>query len=426
MTIPESQIDQILADESFHIEFHGYLSNHAKHVAIALDGLGAARKDIFAYVDDYAKTTYGFGLEASKPPSMIATEGNWRELLGKHEEFDALRRFFRAQMAACGLEETLQFYVPELLSGCVGALLHGTIHLGWALDAGHEDMVVEGLVYLAYSFVSCHPTHPVRDQGSSNKDQTPLASLQRVATAWSDNSRELESWVHETLQSAELSVAAGFQPVLEHTGAQLNIARVLARGHPLIESRPAWTQGEVTERTWKDLYYAISVLYMSNPGDFVLLHLITSLHAVEQIARHLPPEGQREAIGCYWKALLGILLALRAVPSSSRLAAIHSRYAGVVDPVDDESVRSDWSIITKRALRDREEHNPKLVYVARKLWTRFGGLAVHREAARHFTTTPVLSPDAAFSASSNPRSRTGDIGTDLALPWAEMGDDHAS
>ena len=399
MRTHSTQVDRMLGDESFHIEFHGYLSNHAKHAAIALHGLGATDADISAYLEDYAKTTYGFGLEPYKRSETVLTEANWRKLLGKHEDFDALRRFFQEQVRNLGLEETLKLYVPELLPGLVGALLHGTIHLGWALDAGHEGMTVEGLAYLAFSYVSCHPILDPAGPASRNTDQTPLATLQRIVTEWSRDRLALEDWVDESMEMPELSVAAGFQPVLEHTGAQLSIARVLARGHALIESTPVWAQARPTEETWKELYYAISLIYMSKPGDFALLHLLTSLHAVENIARHLPPDGQREAIECYWKAVLGVLFALKAVPAAADLTALHSRYADSVDPAHDASVRSDWQNITERALQEREEHNPKLVYVTRKLWSRFGRASLHRESARHFTTTPVLSKNAEFSTS---------------------------
>ena len=394
-----TQIDRMLGDESFHIEFHGYLSNHAKHAVIALHGLGATDDDISAYLEDYAKTTYGFGLEPYKPSETVLTEANWRELLGKHEEFDALCRFFQERVRDVGLQETLELYVPELLPGIVGALLHGTIHLGWALDAAHEGMIVEGLAYLAFSYVSCHPSLDSAGPASRATDQTPLATLQRIATEWSRDRLALEGWVDESMEMPELSVAAGFQPVLEHTGAQLSIARVLARGHALIESTPVWAQAPPTEETWKQLYYAISLIYMSKPGDFALLHLLTSLHAVENIARHLPPDGQREAIECYWKAVLGVLFALKAVPAAADLTALHSRYEDSVDPASDATVQSNWASIVERALQEREEHNPKLVYVMRKLWHRFERASVHRECARHFTTTPVLSPDAEYSPS---------------------------
>ncbi|MCZ6776482.1 MAG: questin oxidase family protein, partial [Ignavibacteria bacterium] len=83
MTNHDDRVIQMLDDKSFHIEFHGYLSNDAKHAVIALDGLGANAEDIAAYVEDYATTTYGFGLEPPKQSDIELTEANWRDFLGK-------------------------------------------------------------------------------------------------------------------------------------------------------------------------------------------------------------------------------------------------------------------------------------------------------------------------------------------------------
>ena len=393
MTDYNNRVDQMLDDKSFHIEFHGYLSNHAKHAVIALNGLGAPAGDIAAYVEQYARTTYGFGLEPPKQSDIKLTEANWRDFLGKHEQFTSLCRFFEERVETLGLEQTINVYVPELLPGCVGALLHGTIRLGWALDSGHKGMTIEGLAYLAFSYVSCYPERTLSRSKTLAADLTPLDSMQRIAAEWDRDRRALSSWVDGALNDPRLSVEAGFQPVLEHTGAQLHIAQVLAEGHPLIHSTPPWLESADQEEVWEQLYYAIMLLYLSNPGDFVLLHLITSLHAVEQIAQHLPRDEQSRAIKCYWTAMLGVLFSLKAVPTKASLGDLHARYADSTDAPERACVHENWKSSIERALQEREEHNPKLVYVLRKLWARFGHRSVYRVAAGHFTETPVIAPD---------------------------------
>ena len=101
--------------------------------------------------------------------------------------------------------------------------------------------------------------HCVRlnESKSPSVDLTPLDSMKRIAAEWDRDRRVLSSWVDEALNSPELSVAAGFQPVLEHTGAQLHIARVLAEGHPLIHSTPFWLESSDPEEVWEQLYYAV-------------------------------------------------------------------------------------------------------------------------------------------------------------------------
>ena len=74
MTKHNDRVAQMLDDQSFHIEFNGFLSNHAKHAVIALNGLGASAQDIEEYRDEYARTTYGVGLE---PPKESNVDISW-------------------------------------------------------------------------------------------------------------------------------------------------------------------------------------------------------------------------------------------------------------------------------------------------------------------------------------------------------------
>ena len=101
-------------------------------------------------------TPYGMGLEPPRKARYQIDEANWRSLLGKRSSFSAYCDFFRQQIREQGREQVLASYLPELIDGWVGSLTHGTIHLGWALLAEHEGMIVEGLAYMAYSYVPCH------------------------------------------------------------------------------------------------------------------------------------------------------------------------------------------------------------------------------------------------------------------------------
>ena len=91
--------------------------------------------------------------------------------------------------------------------------------------------------------------------------------------------------------------------------------------------------------------------------------------------------------------MLGVLFSLKAVPTKASLADLHARYADSIDAPERASVGEGWKSTTERALQEREEHNPKPVYVLRKLWARFGHRSVYRVAAGHFTETPVIAPD---------------------------------
>lgn len=384
----EAKINKLLDDTSKHIEFHGFLTNHMKHAVIALHGLGADADYIEKYCSSYAKETYGFGLEPAKGSDVDVNEDNWQAYLGKHEQFEALCRFFTRRADELGLDEMLRFYVPSLLAGCVGSLFHGAIHLGWAIGAGHHGMIIEGVAYLAFSFVSCYPERVVDTGADKGDNKEVLESFLQICGDWNASTDEHEHWLEEI--GEKLSPSSGFQPFLEHTGAQLRIAQVLEEGHPIIDTVPAWLETMYLKEMWKQLYKTVTLLFLTKPGSFIVLHLLTCLYGVRCIAGKLTVSNQRIAIRCYWKAMLATLFALKSFPTEKQLSDLNAVHSEAVDEAESEDVRKDWSLLFEKAIVDKEEHNAKLVFVMHMIWKEYGHLSLYREAARHFTSTPVI------------------------------------
>jgi hypothetical protein len=251
-------------------------------------------------------------------------------------------------------------------------------------------MIIEGLAYMAFSYVSCNPDRKYPATGDSVKTTSVLDSFLRIADAWEKDGKALHGWLEATLTNDKYRASAGFHPELAVTGAQFNIAKVLAEGHPLIHESNAWIEDQDMATIWEELYEAVTLLFMTKPGDFLILHLITSLHAIEQIANRLPSDQQKRAIKCYWTALLAIMFSRGEVPMRATLEALHAKYQHSVDHEGNQMEGEEWAHIVARALIEAEEHNPKLVYVQRLLWSRFGQRSLFRIAAGHFTTTPEV------------------------------------
>jgi hypothetical protein len=384
-------VEALLNDQAYHIEFNGFLTNHVKHAVVALKGLGASPQRIKEYYDTYVKCTpYGYDLEPSRPSEHTITQDNWQVYFGKHCSFTSYCQFFDQKEKELGIERLLVEYVPSFLPGCVGSLMHGTIHLGWALDSGNRWMIIEGLAYMAFSYLSCHPERTYPATRDPAKDKSVLNSLLRIADAWEADRGALHGWLEATLTDDKYSASAGFHPELAVTGAQYNIAKVLAEGHPLIHATPAWIGDQDMATIWEELHEAVTLLYMTKPGDFLSLHLITSLHAMEQIANRMPVDQQKRAIKCYWTAMLGVIFSRGEVATRATLEALHSKYKDAVDHDGSPTEGQEWEHIVARALTEEEEHNPKLVYVQRLLWKRFGHRSLFRVAAGNFTTTPEI------------------------------------
>eukprot|EP00951_Prasinocladus_malaysianus_P049348 scaffold668724_cov59-Prasinocladus_malaysianus.AAC.1 len=70
----QAVVERLLSDDQYHIEFNGYLTNHAKHAIVALHGLDATPKRVQEYWDEYtAVTPYGLKLEPAESTPEVST-----------------------------------------------------------------------------------------------------------------------------------------------------------------------------------------------------------------------------------------------------------------------------------------------------------------------------------------------------------------
>lgn len=386
-----ARIDALLADASHHIEFNGHLSNHNKHAVVALAGLNASAQRIEAYYRQYVQeTTYGYGLEPKRPSRVNVTSENCLSLLGQRTSFSSLCDFFDAEIERDGLDDVLAAWMPKLIPGWVGAFTHATIHLGWGLDYGHPRMITEGLAYMVFSWVSCHPQRQrVSDLVGGN---SAIESLIAVVDMLEQDPVAFQAWAARVQNGDIAPKKAQCHPELKRSGLQYRIAMALAEGHPLMDAVPGWLLNAPLEDIWLQLHYCVAIIYLARPGDFMNLHLITSLHAMEEIARRLPQTQQRDVVRCFWQGMMGVLFSGGDVPASQTLAGLHARWQDACDAADAPDVSANWREVVDAAIAEAEEHNPKLVYVVQKLWHRTGYRSVYRAAANCFTTTPELPP----------------------------------
>uniref|UniRef100_A8GCF7 DUF4243 domain-containing protein n=1 Tax=Serratia proteamaculans (strain 568) TaxID=399741 RepID=A8GCF7_SERP5 len=383
-------INELLDDQRYDIEFNGHLTNHVKHAVIALSGLGVPEERIAWYYRRYAAMTpYGMGLEPPRKARYQIDSANWRSLLGKRSSFSAYCDFFRQQIREQGREQVLASYLPELIDGWVGSLTHGTIHLGWALLAEHEVMIVEGLAYMAYSYVPCHHRRSRYDPRLG--EPRVFDSVLRLANCWQQRREEMLAWQSAVIETPAEEIKARIHPELQRSGLQYRIACVLEQGHEEIYRQPEWLTQQSLEQVWAQFYQTVTLIYLTTPGNFLLLHLLTSLLAMEQIARHLPEQEARDVLCSYWVGMQCMLFATDSLAHPDKLQSLQHLYADEYDDIRDPLWEREWRQLTARAVEEEEEHNPKLVYVMKLLWLRTK-CTLYRATAHQFTTTPQLPP----------------------------------
>jgi len=383
-------ISNLLDDKSYHIEFNGHLTNHAKHAVVALSGLGIPDHKVAAYYRRHARQTpYGYPLEPCRKTTLTITEENFDSYLGKRREFAAYCSFFDKLIETRGVDSVIVEYMPKLLPGWAAAFTHATIHLGWGLDSGNRWMVTEGLAYMAFSYITCHPERLQPPSGSEHDLETPWDTLTRIAATVDNDRSACKSWL-ETVTDLNVSDVE-ILPELRRSGLQYRIARTMKEGHPLIYQAPKWAFTKYNPDRWQQFYYLVSIVYLSKPGNFILLHLLTSLYAMENISERLSDNIKELSQRCYWVGMLCILFSEDLLPSEEMLAAQNEIFLNIFDSDGETTAQeASWHQLVSRAYLEEEEHNPKLVYLMKKLWKRFGYASVYRHAAFQFTATPEL------------------------------------
>lgn len=387
----------LLSDSKFDIEFYGYLSNHAKHAIIALQGLQASDERTKEYWDFYTnETPYGLQLEPATAWDEVdttMTRRDWDAWRGKKVNWQEQVSFFLRQLESSydgDTDKLVSDFAPDLLDGFPGALTHGTIHLGWSIDAQSAYMIAEGLAYMNFAYIGIEPA---KLQDDVHDDGSPIDSFMRIAQTF--EKEDLQTlWVDRVKEKYDES----FHSELVAAGFQWHVAKLLFEPHAVATELPVWlTNNANTDEIWEQLYRSITTVYLATrdptngSGDFVVLHLLTSLWALEQICRvferTLSPKEAEELTRRAWKqhfASVVVLLSTAGFLASAALEKARDEFGAENNTPAD----LDWGPVVRSGIAEEEEHNIKLVYVMRELWKRYGHWKGFFDAANAFTPTP--------------------------------------
>ena len=396
---------RLLSDRTYDIEFSGYLSNHAKHAIVALEGLQAKPERVQEYWDQYTHLTpYNLplhradwdGAGATSAPCTAALWNDWR---GKKIHWPEQVLFLNSELEERFDGDTSklvkEYATPELLEGMTGALTHGIIHLGWGIDAGSPWMITEGLAYLNFCHIGVDNSKLQVDTPDFSDETCLWDSLARVALTF-----EKENLAVEWVEATKALHGEDFHPELVPAGFQWQVAKIVEDAHPVVTRLPGWLETTPLDDLWELLYKDVVRLYLATRSDsgngvFLILHAITSLWALEHTLKVIGEESvARHALRHYYTMVIS-LLATSGFPSSKVLQQ------GSPTAYATDKAGMNWDPIFQAGIAETEEHNIKLVYVARELWRRYGRWGGFSEAAKSFTLTPNIGPSSvAFSASS--------------------------
>ena len=309
-------------------EYRGALSSHLPMALIALQRLGAGDARLAAFAATYAQRLH----TAPSPVPWPAGEP-WAAHLGDPQAWPAYRGLFREWFAHEGAERLLWQVLPVLMRGAGAAAFHGLLRTAYAVTADHAGELTDGLAYWACRWFTCGAP------AGAGRSDDPAALLARLVLA-----------VPERGLIAERMALAAKQPAFARAADALRIDGIDAQ-HTL----PRLAQ-LAAER------YAIG-------GDFAVLHLVTSTHAMRVLLPWLDDDDHAAALAHYWRAYA----AAWATASRRRLPPAPLRA---------------WPEIVAIACASDDDHLIKLVDSCREHEAADGGALWRGAASRAVTAAP--------------------------------------
>ena len=305
-------------------EYGSLLSNHLPMALAALHRLGAPPARLDAYTERYTPR-----LHPAPEPEPWPAGDPWRDRFGDPHAWPAYRDFFRLWLAHEGAAEVLQQALPHLMAGCGAAAFHGLIRTAHAFESVAALEMADALAYWACRWTDLSPA------------AAPAPTQRRVVATQTDPAALLSPLSALPTSSAPVIVLR-----------MRDAART--RAFPGIVARLA-----IDADTLPRLARLAAQLY-ARSGNFTVLHLVTSAHALRVLLPFI--EDAEQALADYWRAYAAGVVAARL--QTDRAAPL-----------------VDWPELVQAAIASDDDHLVKLVDACRQEQTAHGGAPDWQRAA---------------------------------------------
>lgn len=319
-----SAMDHWLArGAAFDCEYDGGLSNHLPMTLLAMQQLGADDDRLHAWASNYVAR-----LEPAPAAQPWPAGDAWASRLGEREAWPAYRTLFREWLDAEDAGEVLAPVLPVLMRGVGAAAFHGLIRTACAVRLARRAELADALAYWACRWLPLGESPPA-ESPPEGTEADPARLLPRL---------RVPAGRYPLIWQAMAAAAAepGFDDVLAALRIDAQTLPRLAR-------------------------LAADVMARSG-GNFVVMHLITSAHAMTQLLGFV--DNPLAAVRYYARAYAAAAAASGARPAPSPPGAAPS-----------------WRTLQARAVASADDHDAKRVWSCLELERTLGGRCWRAAAA---------------------------------------------
>lgn len=375
---PEGLQEWLAKGRNWDIEYGGYLSNHMTHNWIVLGAINASDEQMQWWEDLYTNKLKDkparepADLDPPRPydrsgPSIF--RGNWRKFIEDgRTAYLPYRHFFDRWIGINGREEVVREFLPFLLPGLAGAALHPVIHAGWGLDAGSDEMVAEGLAYMATAFqpLAGHTSGFAHCHRGDAQAGPIAASVEILMKARSNGWAQISHEASQTDRYKAIKRGSFQHRIIAFNDPELPLyAGLNSVAPPFVPLDEGSLLGTIEE-----CVALITAALKGSGGEFFVLHGLTSLHAILTLLPHLDPDARRDALIYWWRAAMATLI-VQSMPGLDRTVELlekwqKERATNVSSmPKRGEFDNAWWLAQLQKASPSHDEHLPKAIYV---LW----------------------------------------------------------
>eukprot|EP01126_Amoeba_proteus_P005273 TRINITY_DN11746_c0_g1_i2.p1 TRINITY_DN11746_c0_g1~~TRINITY_DN11746_c0_g1_i2.p1 ORF type:complete len:258 (+),score=47.52 TRINITY_DN11746_c0_g1_i2:552-1325(+) len=230
-------------------------------------------------------------------------------------------------------------YFPKLMPAMISSAFHSLIQLGWGIYTENEQMVCDGLAYLAYSFLEISfPSDSFHQQQQEQQTTNPLEVLMQV---------KIDPLFQDYLQN-------GFSN-LSFQGRVLKLSGSPDTNHLFLEYFSKCILKEYSPQVLESFCVLLTQLfYNTESRDFFVLHGVTGIFGFKFIVNLLEPSEQTRAINHLWLCILYVYVACDC--------------PNLVRSAPEKEITFGWEELFRRAIDSTDEHEIKMVFVLHKFW----------------------------------------------------------